>query len=61
MIAPAVVMVDKHDWACLPKAARAIARGTPNARLVEFEGSGYSTFSEEPELFSGTGQRILVN
>jgi hypothetical protein len=29
-----------------------------NARLVEFEGSGYSTFSEEPELFSGTGQRI---
>ena len=58
IIAPAVVIVGKHDWVCPPKAARAIARGIPNARFVEFEGSGYSTFSEEPELFSGTGQRI---
>jgi pimeloyl-ACP methyl ester carboxylesterase len=32
-------------------AAWAIARGTPNAPLVEFEGSDHFTFSDEPELF----------
>jgi proline iminopeptidase len=59
IIAPAVVIVGKHDWVCPPKAARAIARGIPNARLVEFEGSRHFTFSEEPELFLETVRAFL--
>jgi proline iminopeptidase len=49
--APTLAIVGRHDWVCPPRASRAIARGIPGARLVEFNDSGHFLFSEEPEKF----------
>jgi proline iminopeptidase len=49
--APTLAIVGRHDWVCPPRASRAIVRGIPGARLVEFNDSGHFLFSEEPEKF----------
>jgi proline iminopeptidase len=49
--APTLVMVGEHDWVTPARASRAITRGIPNARMVEFAGAGHFPFSEEPEKF----------
>lgn len=49
--APALVMVGKYDWVSPPRASRAIARGIPDAKLIEFANAGHFGFSEDPELF----------
>ncbi|HEY3596871.1 MAG TPA: alpha/beta hydrolase [Paraburkholderia sp.] len=49
--APALVISGKWDWVCPPRASRAIARGIPNATLLEVADAGHFVFSEEPEQF----------
>jgi proline iminopeptidase len=49
--APTLVTVGEYDWFTPPRASRAIARGIPNAKMVEFVGAGHFPFSEEPEKF----------
>jgi proline iminopeptidase len=49
--APTLVMVGGYDWVCPPRASRAIARGIPGAKLVEFETAGHFVFSEVPAQF----------
>ncbi|WP_426231515.1 alpha/beta fold hydrolase [Pararhizobium sp. DWP3-4] len=48
---PTLVMVGRYDWICPPRASRAIARGIPEARIIQFENSGHFLFSEEPNEF----------
>jgi proline iminopeptidase len=49
--APTLVIVGQYDWVTPPRASRAIVRGIPNAKMVEFAESGHFPFSEEPEKF----------
>lgn len=48
---PTLVMVGQYDWVTPPRASRAITRGIPGAKLIEFADSGHFPFSEEPEKF----------
>ena len=48
---PTLVMVGEQDWVTPPRASRAITRGIPNAKMVEFAGAGHFPFSEEPGKF----------
>jgi proline iminopeptidase len=48
---PALVVVGSEDWVTPPVAARRLAEGLPDARLVIVPGAGHFPFSEEPELF----------
>jgi proline iminopeptidase len=46
---PVLVLAGRHDRACVPEAAEAMAKGIPNAELVVFEKSGHMTFVEEQD------------
>ena len=59
--APTLVMVGECDWITPPRASRAISRGIPNARMVEFAGAGHFPFSEEPEKFRAEVVTFLSN
>lgn len=58
--APALVIVGRYDWVCPPRASRAIARGIPNAKLVQVDDAGHLVFSEEPEKFLGAVAGFLA-
>jgi pimeloyl-ACP methyl ester carboxylesterase len=59
--APTLVMDGRYDWACPPRASRAIARGIPGAQLVEFDNAGHFVFSEEPAQFLDATTRFLAS
>ncbi|CAB3760040.1 alpha/beta fold hydrolase [Paraburkholderia solisilvae] len=58
--APTLAIAGRHDWVCPPRASRAIARGIPGARFVEFDHAGHLMFSEEPEQFLEVVSGFLI-
>ena len=56
---PALVLVGDSDWVCPPAAARAIAAGMPDARLVEIRDCGHFPFAERPDAFRTAVARFL--
>ncbi len=49
---PTLVVAGRHDVLFPPDALRDVAAHIPGAELVELEGSGHSTYFEEPERFN---------
>lgn len=48
---PVLVSTGRFDRACTVEAAKAMASGLPDAKLVIFEHSGHMTFVEETDLY----------
>lgn len=57
---PTLVLVGSFDWVCPPRAGRAIAKGVPRSKLVEFENSGHFLFSEEPDKFRAVVEEFIA-
>jgi proline iminopeptidase len=49
---PALVMAGRHDGAARPEGLRALADRLPDARYLEYEGSGHFVYLDEPERFA---------
>lgn len=49
---PVLVVAGRHDGAARPAGLRELARRLPNARFVEYEGSGHFPYLDEPERFA---------
>ena len=57
---PMLVLAGRHDRACSPEAATAIAAGVPGSRLVVFEDSGHMTFIEENAAYLDAVRSFLA-
>jgi pimeloyl-ACP methyl ester carboxylesterase len=49
---PALVIAGTTSHPALRSIARILARGLPDARLVELHGSGHVTYAERPDEFA---------
>jgi proline iminopeptidase len=49
---PVLVIAGKHDGAAQPEGLQELSRRLPNARFVEYEGSGHYPYLDEPDRFA---------
>ena len=49
---PVLVIAGRHDGAARPEGLRELAARLPNARFVEYEGSGHFVYLDEPDRFA---------
>ncbi len=56
---PVLVVAGRHDGAARPEGLRELARVLPNARYLEYEGSGHFVYLDEPERFARDLARLV--
>ncbi len=56
---PTLVIAGSKDVLFTPEVLREVADTIPGAELVEFEGSGHSTYFEQPDRFNSTVSEFL--
>ena len=49
---PVLVVAGRHDGAARPEGLRELAGRLPNARFVEYEGSGHFVYLDEGDRFA---------
>lgn len=57
---PVLVVAGRHDGAARPAGLRELARRLPDARFVEYEGSGHFVYLDEPERFARDATAFLA-